>query len=134
MWVGALASAFSLVCIALERYLAIKFPYDERQRITTTKLKHIVVLGWVLAVSWNMPLFLYARYDPISEFCLFKWPTANFSQIHSPSVPLFMASYPLQSWFTCILSLCTSCGFVLRQRRPWRNKTNYATARNLPGS
>ena len=84
VWVGALASAFSLVCIALERYLAIKFPYDERQRITTTKLKHIVVLVWVLAVLWNMPLFMYARYDPINEFCVFLWPTANFSQIHSP--------------------------------------------------
>ena len=84
VWVGALTSAFCLVCIALERYLAIKFPYDERKRITTTKLKRIVALGWVLATSWNMPLFMYARYDPISEFCLFQWPTANFAQIHSP--------------------------------------------------
>ena len=84
VWVGALASAFSLVCIALERYLAIKFPYNERKRITTTKLKHIVALVWLLAVLWNMPLFMYARYDPINEFCVFLWPTANFSQIHSP--------------------------------------------------
>ena len=95
VWVGALASAFSLVCIALERYLAIKFPYDERQRITTTKLKHVVVLGWVLAVSWNMPLFLYARYDPISEFCLFKWPAANFSQIHSPLCAIVYGVLPI---------------------------------------
>ncbi|XP_020603385.1 galanin receptor type 3-like [Orbicella faveolata] len=84
VWVGALASTFSLVCIALERYLAIKFPYDERKRITTTKLKRIVVLDWVLAVLWNMPLFMYARYDSVNEFCLFKWPTANFAQFHSP--------------------------------------------------
>ena len=84
VWVGALASTFSLVCIALERYLAIKFPYDDRKRVTTTKLKRIVVLSWVLAVSWNMPLFIYARYDPISEFCLFQWPAANFAQVHSP--------------------------------------------------
>ena len=83
VWVGALASAFSLVCIALESYLAIKFPYDERKRITTTKLKRIVVLVWVLAVLWNMPLFMYARYDPISEFCLFKWPTNDFVKYHS---------------------------------------------------
>ena len=83
VWIGALASAFSLVCIALERYLAIKFPYNKRQRITTTKLKHIVLLVWVLAVSWNIPPFLYARYDPIGEFCLYQWPSFTFSQIHS---------------------------------------------------
>ena len=95
VWVGALASAYSLVCIALERYLAIKFPYDERKRITTTKLKRIVVLVWVLAVLWNMPLFMYARYDPISEFCLFQWPTANFSQIHSPVAGIVFVVLPI---------------------------------------
>lgn len=95
VWVGALASAFSLVCIALERYLAIKFPYDERKRITTTKLKRIVALGWVLAASWNMPLFMYARYDPISEFCLFQWPAANFAQIHSPLCAVVYGVLPI---------------------------------------
>ena len=95
VWVGALASAYSLVCIALERYLAIKFPYDERKRITTTRLKRIVVLVWVLAVLWNMPLFMYARYDPISEFCLFQWPIANFSQIHSPLAGIGFVVLPI---------------------------------------
>ena len=95
VWVGALASAFSLVCIALERYLVIKFPYDERKRITTAKLKRIVVLVWVLAVLWNMPLFMYARYDPISEFCLFQWPTANFPQIHSPLASFVFCGLPI---------------------------------------
>lgn len=95
VWVGALASAFSLVCIALERYLAIKFPYDDRKRVTTTKLKRVVVLSWVLAVSWNTPLFMYARYDPISEFCLFQWPAANFAQIHSPLCAIVYGVLPI---------------------------------------
>lgn len=94
-WVGALASAFSLVCIALERYLAIKFPYDEQKRITTAKLKIIVVVLWVMAASWNMPLFLYARYDPVSEFCLFHWPSANFSKFHSPACAVVYGALPI---------------------------------------
>ena len=94
-WVGALASAFSLVCIALERYLAIKFPYDEQKRITTAKLKIIVVVLWVMAASWNMPLFLYARYDPVSEFCLFHWPSANFSKFHSPACAAVYGALPI---------------------------------------
>lgn len=95
MWSGALASAFSLVFIALERYLAIKFPYDERKRITAAKLKRIVLLVWVLAVSWNMPLFLYARYDSVSEFCLFYWPSANFAQYHSPACAVVYGVLPI---------------------------------------
>ena len=83
MWVGASASAFSLVSIALERYLAIKFPYERQKWITTTKLKRLLIALWVIAVTWNIPLFLYARYDPVSEFCLFRWPSENFTQFHS---------------------------------------------------
>ena len=94
-WVGALASAFSLVCIALERYLAIKFPYDEQKRITTAKLKIIVVVLWVMAASWNMPLFLYARYDPVSEFCLFHWSSANFSKFHSLACAVVYGALPI---------------------------------------
>ena len=99
VWVGALASAFSLVCIALERFLAIKFIYDERKRITTTKLKRIVVLVWLLAVLWNMPLFIYARYDPISEFCLFKWPTTNFVKYHSILAAIVCGVLPITIMF-----------------------------------
>ena len=95
VWVGALASAFSLVCIALERYLVIKFPYDESKRVTTAKLKHVVVFGWLFAASWNFPLFLYARYDPVSEFCLFRWPTANFAKVHSPLCAVVYGVLPI---------------------------------------
>ena len=95
VWVGALASTFSLVCIALERYLAIKFPYDERKRVTTAKLKCVVVFSWVFAASWDLPLFLYARYDPVSEFCLFQWPTASFPQVHSLLCALLYGVLPI---------------------------------------
>ena len=95
VWVGALASTFSLVCIAVERYLAIKFPYDERKRVTTAKLKCVVVLGWVFAASWNLPLFLYVRYDPVSEFCLFQWPTASFPKVHSLLCALLYGVLPI---------------------------------------
>lgn len=95
VWVGALASAFTLVCIALERYLAIRFPHDQRKRITTGKLKRIVVIVWVSATLWNTPLFLYARYDPVSEFCLFQWPSANFAQFHSPACAVVYGVFPI---------------------------------------
>ena len=95
VWVGALASTFSLVCIAVERYLAIKFPYDERKRVTTAKLKCVVVFSWVFAASWNLPLFLYVRYDPVSEFCLFQWPTASFPQVHSPLCTVLYGVLPI---------------------------------------
>ena len=83
MWVGAYVSAFSLVCISLERYLTVKFPYNKHKRITTAKLKRAIVVIWVWAVTWSMPNFLYTRYDSVKEFCVTHWPNVKFHQFHS---------------------------------------------------
>ena len=52
-------------------------------------------ISWVLATSWNLPLFLYARYDPVSEFCLFQWPTASFPKVHSLLCALLYGVLPI---------------------------------------
>ena len=82
MWVGASVSAFSLACIALERYLAVKFPYNKYKRITTNKVKCMILVIWVLAVICNMPQFLYARYDPVIEFSVIHWPSDNLPKFY----------------------------------------------------
>ena len=38
-WVGASSSVFTLVFIAIERYYAVIYPYDEKGKLTHTKLK-----------------------------------------------------------------------------------------------
>ena len=39
MWIGASASAFTLVVIAFERYYAVMYPYGNKWKLTTYKLK-----------------------------------------------------------------------------------------------
>lgn len=39
-WVGASSSVFTLVFIAIERYYAVIYPYDEKGKLTHTKLKN----------------------------------------------------------------------------------------------
>ena len=38
-WVGAAASVFTLVAIAIERYYAVLYPYVNKGRLTDRKLK-----------------------------------------------------------------------------------------------
>ena len=38
-WVGAAASVFTLVAIAIERYYAVMHPHGNKGRLTTRKLK-----------------------------------------------------------------------------------------------
>lgn len=44
MWTGATASSFSLVVIAFERYFAVMYPYGNNRKLTTGKLKVILLV------------------------------------------------------------------------------------------
>ena len=80
-WTGALASIFTLVCVAVERYLAVTYPHNRKKRLTSKKLKYIIPAGWVFAIGVNIPLFLYFKYDDKFGGCVYSWyswPTENF--------------------------------------------------------
>ena len=38
-WVGAYASVFTLIAIAIERYFAVVYPYENKGKLTMRKLK-----------------------------------------------------------------------------------------------
>ena len=82
-WTGALASDFTLVCIAVERYLAINYPYSEKKRLTTKKLKYVIPACWLFAIGVNLPAFMYLTYDKSSGSCVPFWPTPDFMKYHS---------------------------------------------------
>ena len=68
-WVTSLASAFSIVLVAVERYFAIVHPYSIRHRITKRKLKVLVPACWVLAIVLTLPTFTISSYDDHFETC-----------------------------------------------------------------
>ena len=82
-WTGALASDFTLVCIAVERYLAINYPYSEKKRLTTKKLKYVIPACWLFAIGVNLPAFMYLTFDTSSGSCVPFWPTPDFIKYHS---------------------------------------------------
>ena len=121
--IGTCVSSFSLVCIALERYLAITFPYDKQKWIATTKLKRVILVVWGLAVTWNMPLFFFSQYDPIKEFCVFHWPSASIFQVFSLATAMVYGVLTvtimvyLYSKLVCMLWFHPTPGSTLAQQR-----------------
>lgn len=73
-WLGGSASVFSLVAISVERYVAIIHPYGSRGKLTMQKLKYVVVACWILAVVFNLPLFITMQYNEDIDFCTEYWP------------------------------------------------------------
>ncbi|XP_022799253.1 neuromedin-U receptor 2-like [Stylophora pistillata] len=82
-WPGALATDFNLVCVTIERYLAINFPYSETKRLIFKKLKFVIPVCWVFAFMVNPPNFMYSEYIESTKGCAPVWPTPNFIKYHS---------------------------------------------------
>ena len=82
-WLASLASAFSIVLVAVERYSAIVHPYSIRHRITKRKLKVLVPACWVVATVVLLPSFYASHYDDDSKLCIVtfleRWQHVSYS-------------------------------------------------------
>ena len=106
-WTGALASNFTLVCVCVERYLAVTYPYHEKKRLTTKKLKYVIPAGWVFAIGVNIPLFLSYEYDDTFGGCVYSWPTENFMKYHSIITTHIFVVFPaliMGTLYSCLIN------------------------------
>ena len=81
IWIGGVMSAFLLVVIAVERYLAVVRPLSGRPRLTTRRLIAVVTAGWMFALLYNFPLFFVVRHkDEGNQSCLEQWPNKTLAK------------------------------------------------------
>lgn len=78
-WVGAVASAMSLVVMAYERFAAITAPLGRRATFNKRKLRLVVVFCWTAAMIFNVPLFCVRRLNSERGFCKSHWPSVKFA-------------------------------------------------------
>ncbi|KAJ7340393.1 hypothetical protein OS493_003137 [Desmophyllum pertusum] len=79
VWVGMASSTFSLVVVAVERYFAVVHPLGERWRLTNRRLIPVIVVGWLYAIFFNLPLFFVVRHKDRVPHCVERW--ANHTQL-----------------------------------------------------
>ena len=72
-WVGALASVFSLVAIAIERYGAVLYPHSQKGKLTKTKIVILVIICWTLSFLWAIPGFIAVTYIKDFKSCAHSW-------------------------------------------------------------
>ena len=68
-WVGCLASTFSVVLVAVERFYAVVHPYSVGHKITKRKLKVLLPACWTLATVILLPSFYTSIYDDDRNVC-----------------------------------------------------------------
>lgn len=81
IWIGGVASAFSLVVIAVERYFAIVSPLSDRRRLTTCGLTAVLAAGWSFALMYNLPLFFVIKHKNGVNHCREQWPNKTLAEV-----------------------------------------------------
>ncbi|KAL9958279.1 hypothetical protein ACROYT_G035276 [Oculina patagonica] len=71
-WIGAFSSIPTLAAIAIERYYAVIYPYSNKGKLTTRKLKVIIPGIWIFSVTFLIPIFLVMKVK--GGFCVDSWP------------------------------------------------------------
>lgn len=96
IWIGGAASAFSLVVVAIERYFAVVYPFGDRWRLTNRRLIPIVIIGWLYAIIYNLPLFFVIRYDKHGlTHCPEHWPNEHLAKAFTISCFFVYGAIPM---------------------------------------
>ncbi|KAM6930803.1 tachykinin receptor 1a [Xenentodon cancila] len=92
------ASIYSMTAIALDRYMAIIHPLQ--QRMSSTETKGVVAVIWVLALLLAFPQYYYSNTEPLSNrvVCYIDWPkyTAfDYKKLYHVCVAILIYFLPL---------------------------------------
>ena len=117
--VSVFLSAFTLVAISLDRYIAIIYPL--RPRMTSRQVAIVIALIWMFSMAVPLPVALVSRIVQQSDGhgqqidkCLELWPRPGQSYVYSMVVMVLQYFLPLS-----VLSLTYSrIGVVIWVKRP----------------
>ena len=83
LWTGAIASAYTLVAIAFERFYAVLDPYGQKSsKVTSRKVLVIAAFVWTFALVFILPLQLTVEYVEERNYCLWSLPTVFLNKAY----------------------------------------------------
>lgn len=108
IWIGATAEGYTLITIAVERFIAVAHPHDIKSRITNKKLKWIVPLCWGINSAVNAPSMAALSYNKTRNYCIETWsialdPKAYVSFIFVVGISSVVVMFALYSIVICTL-------------------------------
>ncbi|XP_078346736.1 allatostatin-A receptor-like [Oculina patagonica] len=83
VWVGMAASTFSLVVIAVERYIVVVHPLNESWRLTSRRLTAVLIAGWLYAIVFNLPLFFVVGHKEGVTHCVEDWSNKKLAELYT---------------------------------------------------
>lgn len=77
-WVGAVSSVCTMICISFERYYIVLKPCHYLKVFTVSNIKIALKFSWIFAIIFNVPLFVFGRYEERALQCTEHFPSRDF--------------------------------------------------------
>lgn len=78
-WIGAVSSVCTMICISFERFYIVLKPCHYLKMFTVANIKTALILSWVFAIIFNVPLFVFGSFDESARQCTERFPSRDFS-------------------------------------------------------
>ena len=82
-WIGAIASIFSLIALAFERYGAVLYPHSIRLKLTKRKIVLLIILCWFLSFVFTIPGFWSMIFSTETKTCGHKWSKPVYAKVYT---------------------------------------------------
>ena len=128
-WIGAIASVFSLIALAIERYFAVLYPHSIRLKLTKHKILVLIVSCWFLSAIFAIPGFWAMVYRSDIKGCGHTWSRPIYAKAYTIGWTIVAGIIPIgimtglysrvvyRLWFARDTSTEASQKALLRYRR-----------------
>lgn len=82
-WIGAIASVFSLIALAIERFCAVLYPHSLRLKLTKHKILILIILCWFFSVIFAIPGFWAMVYRTDINGCGHSWSKPIYAEAYT---------------------------------------------------
>ena len=82
-WVGAVASVFSLVAIAIERYWAVLHPHSQKIKLSKSKIVILALFSWIVSIIWAIPGFWAITYIEEIKGCAHDFSKPIYAKMYT---------------------------------------------------
>ncbi|XP_071494774.1 cholecystokinin receptor type A-like [Diadema antillarum] len=127
LWVSFDASIFTLTTIAVERYIAVAYPFHFKYLVTRSRVIVVIVANWVLGFMITSFEFKVANVDNFTNHCSSAFPSKTVQMLIGTI--LFLLQFVSPALLSLTMQAMTAHS-LYRQSRVFRKEGNHEGGSN----
>ncbi|XP_071500772.1 allatostatin-A receptor-like [Diadema antillarum] len=127
LWVSFNASIFTLTAIAVERYIAVVYPFHFKHLVTRKRVVIVIVANWILGFMVTSFDFKITKFNNSTNHCVTVFPSAEVQMLIG--IVLFLMLFVIPTLLSLTMQAMTA-GALYRQSLVFRKESSQESQSN----